>query len=942
MGQITHCSFHLNIDYWDYYILCHMDVNAARVLQRMEYWDKIKGNSLPYSDATNDHSDSIDESLAPEPSRFVFKTEEELYWELFGSCGEKNIPRILRYLEHDLHYLVSRRNPYKGFDRTKQYEFQGTLIQNHINKLSALVQVFLNHGRRLSPIQYAIELLTVRGMAIEDLEIDGIAACLARLHIQANRDEINAKYVKGRKPIKPVLSKFIRIALKKDEKYGFNERFPMGASGLSFPQIAEMESGSDEAKFRFHPWGLTQDAATDTFPQFAETCHTQGKYASARAKRRSLARPLAEVSEILFPRIAETHPRTANTKQHLEDTRAHITNETAWKDNSHQENEVSSFPQTAQSKPHKADSIPANCGNENGKLPPAVPVITISNNESIITNSERESDPATIQASTGQKPLASASDSLAFVSKPFSLNSEKTRQMLLAFQELQRPGSTTSNSNTPVATTRTGSAVENHKPAAQASSNIFSETPLTRENAPGSVSPQKAMPQHQERKYEFEPKKGREPGGQGEKPGANRSELSQAAQAILEAWDEINKRQVPRTKENREFAEILASTNTSVADLRAIRQALLQQKDGFWRERGVRLKDVANNFTLVASSNVQTKKVEKPATPLTTKAATFSNEDADGREHPQEQKRQEHFPAPPVFPEPMGVPSVVTPAMPGASSGSRELTSEQKPRERQPEFTEPAFTYSVASTSSKEPISEAEREHRAEQAAAAWPGAGADDWYESKEEQRMLEEMAMAMWKSYNCEVTFYSPETPIPGYATGVSSATSSAPARADEAPRGRFRSRRFPGSNWSAANRSETPEPSEASRAVDGRQGKLPAPSDDRTFRSGNSPDSTRTMLSSGSTGNTERQTQERELPEHRPLGETRIVKEQARKRLEQFTSTELLQGIRVRKSEMPPTTAPSSDERNPDVRQSQELQSLGYSVPTALPEHNEPEGE
>ena len=44
MSRITHCAyFPLNIDYWDYYILCGLNIEAARILQRLELWDGTKG-----------------------------------------------------------------------------------------------------------------------------------------------------------------------------------------------------------------------------------------------------------------------------------------------------------------------------------------------------------------------------------------------------------------------------------------------------------------------------------------------------------------------------------------------------------------------------------------------------------------------------------------------------------------------------------------------------------------------------------------------------------------------------------------------------------------------------------------------------------------------------------------------------------------------------------
>jgi hypothetical protein len=52
MSRITHCAyFPLNIDYWDYYILCGPNIEAACILQRLECWDGTKSIQLWYNEA---------------------------------------------------------------------------------------------------------------------------------------------------------------------------------------------------------------------------------------------------------------------------------------------------------------------------------------------------------------------------------------------------------------------------------------------------------------------------------------------------------------------------------------------------------------------------------------------------------------------------------------------------------------------------------------------------------------------------------------------------------------------------------------------------------------------------------------------------------------------------------------------------------------------------
>jgi hypothetical protein len=88
-----------------------------------------------------------------------------------------------------------------------------------------------------------------------------------------------------------------------------------------------------------------------------------------------------------------------------------------------------------------------------------------------------------------------------------------------------------------------------------------------------------------------------------ERPKRDRSESpmpSSGAGLLLDAWDEINGRALPRAKEQVAAAEELARIKATEDDLRNVRDRLLGQKDGFWQSRGVSLKNVANNFHLAA------------------------------------------------------------------------------------------------------------------------------------------------------------------------------------------------------------------------------------------------------------------------------------------------------------------------------------------------------
>src|SRR5579872_3775834 len=233
MSRITHCSyFPLNIDYWDYYILCGLNIEAARILQRLEFWDGTKGEES-HDGASLQHS------------RFIWKSEEELSWELMGSCGEKRLAACLYFLIHDRQYVVSRANPVRRFDRTKQYAVQVQRIQSHLNKLDTLIKTFLEAGRQLRPAQYAIELLTRKGIPIEELTVEQIADQLAELH-QIMQEDDERRATAPHRSAKTRLPTFIRLHLHKDEAQGFCASSPLGTTSVSIPHNDGIESSSGQ------------------------------------------------------------------------------------------------------------------------------------------------------------------------------------------------------------------------------------------------------------------------------------------------------------------------------------------------------------------------------------------------------------------------------------------------------------------------------------------------------------------------------------------------------------------------------------------------------------------------------------------------------------------------------------------------------------------------
>ncbi len=235
MSRITHCSyFPLNIDYWDYYILCGLNIEAARILQRLEFWDGTKGE------------DSHD-GASLQASRFIWKSEEELSWELMGSCGEKRLAACLHFLVNDRQYVVSRANPVRRFDRTKQYAVQVQRIQEHLNKLDGLIKTLLEAGRQLRPVQYAIELLTRKGIPIEALTVEQIAGQLTELH-QTMQEDDERRANATHRSAKARLPTFIRLHLQKDEANSFCASSPLGKTSVSIPQHDGIES--PEVRYR--------------------------------------------------------------------------------------------------------------------------------------------------------------------------------------------------------------------------------------------------------------------------------------------------------------------------------------------------------------------------------------------------------------------------------------------------------------------------------------------------------------------------------------------------------------------------------------------------------------------------------------------------------------------------------------------------------------------
>lgn len=182
MSRITHFKQQpINIDYWDYYILCRLNAEATLVLQRIEYWDGTKDDGNTHAEAQNDAMAKAGLTPNQDTSYWIYKAQDELQWELMGIVGEKRLHNLTDFLVKDLEYLKRRNNPLEGWDRKKQYAFNAGMIQEHVNYLGYMVGYFNLPIRHLRPVFYAIEELTRDGKYIDTINVEMVLAKIETL-----------------------------------------------------------------------------------------------------------------------------------------------------------------------------------------------------------------------------------------------------------------------------------------------------------------------------------------------------------------------------------------------------------------------------------------------------------------------------------------------------------------------------------------------------------------------------------------------------------------------------------------------------------------------------------------------------------------------------------------------------------------------------------------
>lgn len=109
-------------------------------------------------------------------------------------------------------------------------------------------------------MQYAIELLTRKGIPIEELTVEQIADQLAELH-QTMQEDDERRANATHRSAKARLPTFIRLHLQKDEASGFCASTPLSKMPVSIPQHDGIESPDVQQR---HAQGASLDACSLT------------------------------------------------------------------------------------------------------------------------------------------------------------------------------------------------------------------------------------------------------------------------------------------------------------------------------------------------------------------------------------------------------------------------------------------------------------------------------------------------------------------------------------------------------------------------------------------------------------------------------------------------------------------------------------------------------
>lgn len=121
---------------YDYVGICENapDKNcAAAILNQFEFWMNIKLNHRSQSKKQNESLKKGDEPETQDTGLWVWKTMSDIQDELFGIWKEDKIRSCRMWLEENK-FLLKRRNPKHGWDRTLQYMINVGQVQMSINR----------------------------------------------------------------------------------------------------------------------------------------------------------------------------------------------------------------------------------------------------------------------------------------------------------------------------------------------------------------------------------------------------------------------------------------------------------------------------------------------------------------------------------------------------------------------------------------------------------------------------------------------------------------------------------------------------------------------------------------------------------------------------------------------------------------------------------------
>src|SRR5262249_8230175 len=116
----------------DFLGICEGNHAAAIVLAQMDYWHYIKAMIRPQSLQMNEIAEKNGGAATQDISLWVYKMQAELTKDILGLYSERTVREAFKLLI-EWGYLKERTNPDFSWDRTKQYQFCKTKVQNAVD-----------------------------------------------------------------------------------------------------------------------------------------------------------------------------------------------------------------------------------------------------------------------------------------------------------------------------------------------------------------------------------------------------------------------------------------------------------------------------------------------------------------------------------------------------------------------------------------------------------------------------------------------------------------------------------------------------------------------------------------------------------------------------------------------------------------------------------------